>query len=158
MNRADRNKPSIYSEFFVSQLKKIHVIKNWATYGRDLGSKVRFLLKNIVEVSAINWFFLEDVKADETLKIVSYEKNKKKYDRVQDTVLKMEAGHVTFNLDNVFDGNKELSDQINQVMNENWKSVFDELKDGYNDAIKRFTDNIVNRFFAKIADNDIFLD
>lgn len=70
----------------------------------------------------------------------------------------MEAGHVTFNLDNVFDGNKELSDQINQVMNENWKSVFDELKDGYNDAIKRFTDNIVNRFFAKIADNDIFLD
>ncbi|XP_045478090.1 circadian clock-controlled protein daywake-like [Harmonia axyridis] len=101
---------------------------------------------------------LENVKGDEKIKVVTYTKNNLQYIKVNDTVLKMDAGHVTFNLDNVFDGNKQLSDQINQVMNDNWSAVFDEIKDGYNDAIRTFMDHIVNSFFAKFAVSEIFLD
>jgi hypothetical protein len=35
---------------------------------------------------------------------------------------------ISFNFENLFDGNKELGDNTNQVLNDNWKEVFDDVK------------------------------
>jgi uncharacterized protein with ParB-like and HNH nuclease domain len=35
---------------------------------------------------------------------------------------------ISFNFENLFDGNKELGDNTNQVLSDNWKEVFDDVK------------------------------
>lgn len=43
-------------------------------------------------------------------------------------------------LDNLFDGNKELTESVNDVINENWRDLFHSLQDGirqtFYDAVK----------------------
>jgi len=63
---------------------------------------------------------------------------------------------VTFDFKNLFDGNKELGDGMNNVLNENWKEVFNDVKSGYKDAIGAIFIDIGNRIFKKVPLEEIF--
>jgi hypothetical protein len=62
----------------------------------------------------------------------------------------------TFNFENLFDGDKQLGDNINRVINDNWKEVFDDVKDGYIDVVNRILLQLLNNFFSKVSLEEAF--
>jgi len=61
-------------------------------------------------------------------------------------------------LTNLFNGDKALGDNMNLFINENWRDILKELKPSIQDTISQILQNIINRIFAKIPYDDIFLD
>lgn len=61
-------------------------------------------------------------------------------------------------LENLFNGDKALSDNMNLFLNENWKDIFQELRPSIQDAFSQIVDSLINSVFAKIPYSDIYLD
>jgi hypothetical protein len=38
---------------------------------------------------------------------------------------------IQFQIDNIIDGDEEASSRINQLINDNWKDIYDDVKDDY---------------------------
>ncbi|KAK9883569.1 hypothetical protein WA026_001745 [Henosepilachna vigintioctopunctata] len=85
-------------------------------------------------------------------------KKDKEYFKLTNNTLSIDADKVIYNFQNLFDGNEELGKQINQVLNDNSRDVFNELKDSYNRAFGSFTDNIADMFLSQVPADEIFLD
>uniref|UniRef100_A0A1A9VQQ0 Uncharacterized protein n=1 Tax=Glossina austeni TaxID=7395 RepID=A0A1A9VQQ0_GLOAU len=75
--------------------------------------------------------------------------------RANHTFVVLKAMNVSFepknfyiHLDNLFDGNKELTDSVNDVINENWRDIFHSLQDGirqtFYDALKPILSKVFN--------------
>lgn len=81
-----------------------------------------------------------------------FEKNGKTYmklERVILTIPKVEKMNIM--LENLFNGNKELSDQMNVFLNENWADIIKELMPAIEKALELVVKDIGNRLFSKIA-------
>lgn len=63
---------------------------------------------------------------------------------------------VTFNFENLFNGDKRLGDNINKVLNENWKEVYADVESGYKDAIGVIILQLLNSFFSKLSVEEAF--
>lgn len=62
-----------------------------------------------------------------------------------------------FYFDNLFDGkNKELADNVNAVLNENWKELFEEVRPGYEEAYGIIFRNYAEMIFTKVPLDKIF--
>ncbi|XP_063929891.1 protein takeout-like [Zophobas morio] len=59
-------------------------------------------------------------------------------------------GRLYMHLENLFDGNKELGDTLNTVLNENWNSIWDDVRSGWEIFFAETVARIYNRFFAKV--------
>lgn len=59
-------------------------------------------------------------------------------------------------LDNLFNGNKQLGDTMNSFMNENWKELYNELKSGILDALAAVIVNLVNNVFIRVQYEQLF--
>uniref|UniRef100_A0A336LYW3 CSON008368 protein n=1 Tax=Culicoides sonorensis TaxID=179676 RepID=A0A336LYW3_CULSO len=70
----------------------------------------------------------------------------------------MKISKLRIRLDNLFNGNKQLSDTMNQFLNDNWKEIYDELKPGVLDALGQVVVNLVNNVFAKLPYDDLLQD
>lgn len=70
----------------------------------------------------------------------------------------METKKMYINLENLFNGDKALSDNMNLFLNENWQDILQELKPSIQDAFSQIIGSLVNSVFAKVAYSDIFLD
>ncbi|KAJ3618233.1 hypothetical protein MTP99_006254 [Tenebrio molitor] len=70
--------------------------------------------------------------------------------------LKMDPEFVSYNFENLFDGDKQLGDNINRVLNDNWKEVFDEVKNDYIEVINKILVQLFNNFFSKVSLEDAF--
>ncbi|KAF5281665.1 hypothetical protein FQR65_LT14595 [Abscondita terminalis] len=94
-----------------------------------------------------DWFFVAEYQ----------KKNDQQYFTIKsfEVVLRPEKVHYEF--ENLFNGNKALSDQIHGVLNENWKEVFDDVKQGYEELIATVGKSLANQVFSKIPVNKIFL-
>ncbi|XP_037967909.2 circadian clock-controlled protein daywake [Plutella xylostella] len=57
----------------------------------------------------------------------------------------------TFKFQNLFNGNKQLSDATHQFANENWKQIMDDLAPPAVKQIVRTTIRNINKFFAKVT-------
>ncbi|XP_075217824.1 juvenile hormone binding protein 12 [Lycorma delicatula] len=64
---------------------------------------------------------------------------------------------VTFNFENLFNGNKRLGDTMNKFMNDNWQIMFNELKGPFQVAFGEVFKEISNRLFSKIPFDNIFI-
>ncbi|PNF17371.1 hypothetical protein B7P43_G02970 [Cryptotermes secundus] len=62
------------------------------------------------------------------------------------------------NFDNLFNGDKLLSDSTNLVLNENWKQFWAELKPSFEETYAEAFLQLSKTVFGKVAENDIFLD
>ncbi|KAJ3650924.1 hypothetical protein Zmor_016999 [Zophobas morio] len=85
---------------------------------------------------------------------LGYEETKKKgktYVKFVSSEATLEPGLISFNFDNLFDGDKLLGDNVNKLLNENWKEVFEDVKGGYVDLIRQVFTSIVNSLFSKVS-------
>lgn len=65
---------------------------------------------------------------------------------------------MTFKFDNLFNGDKKLGDEINKVLNENWESLFNDVKAGYDESFALIFKDLANRVFNRVPFNEIFID
>jgi Haemolymph juvenile hormone binding protein (JHBP) len=61
-------------------------------------------------------------------------------------------------MDNLFNGDKALGDNMNMFMNENWQDILNELKPAFSEAIGQILENIINNVFSKFAYSEAWLD
>ncbi|XP_044260730.1 protein takeout-like isoform X2 [Tribolium madens] len=85
-----------------------------------------------------------------------YTRGGRKYYRVVRNRLVMEPELIKFKFDNLFNGDKELGDKINQVFNDNSKEVFGDVKSSYEEAFGQIFTNIFNRLLARVSIVDLF--
>ncbi|KAJ3651687.1 hypothetical protein Zmor_017709 [Zophobas morio] len=97
-----------------------------------------------------------NLKANMTAHYEEKKKNGKTYIKVVSAPLKMIPGLIQFQHDNLFDGDKTLGDNINQVMNDNWQAVYKDIEDGYTQVVQKITVNLFNNFFSKLSLEEAF--
>lgn len=68
----------------------------------------------------------------------------------------MDPKSIKFNFENLFDGDKALGDNINHVVNDNWKDVFLDVKSSYEEAFAKIFFAIFSNFLAKVPISEIF--
>lgn len=55
---------------------------------------------------------------------------------------------LTMNIENLFNGDKALGDNMNQVLNENWKDLYQEIRPQFSKAFGGIIRKIFNQVFA----------
>ncbi|XP_065170730.1 protein takeout-like [Atheta coriaria] len=66
------------------------------------------------------------------------------------------AGKISLQLDNLFNGDKALGEQVNAFLNENWKEIEDILRPSITETVKSIIDVIFNSITNNVALEDLF--
>ncbi|XP_002032522.2 protein takeout [Drosophila sechellia] len=85
-----------------------------------------------------------------------FEKDGVKYMRLKDYRVSFDPKRVYMNFENLFN-DKTLSDGMNRFLNENWETVFNELKVGYAKSFGIIFRELSNKLFEKVPFDNIFL-
>jgi hypothetical protein len=101
-------------------------------------------------------YFAENLKVTVLFDYQEKVKKGKTFINIVSSNLKMDPEFVSYNFENLFDGDKQLGDNINRVLNDNWKEVFDEVKNDYIEVINKILVQLFNNFFAKVSLEDAF--
>lgn len=59
-------------------------------------------------------------------------------------------------MDNLYNGDRALGESTNLFLNENWKEIFDELKQSIFDAFTLIVQNLLNNVFNKVPYAELF--
>lgn len=86
-----------------------------------------------------------------------FEKDGEKYFRIKEYKIKFEPRLVMMNFTNLFNGDKQLGNNMNSFLNENWQVVFDELKSGYEESFSKVFKSFANQLFTQVPVDKIFL-
>lgn len=78
-----------------------------------------------------------------------FTKNSKTYFNVKDFFVDFKIGHATIQLDDLFNGDKELGEAMNLFLNDNWKTVASELKPVVEDTIAGIFKKLSNKIYHK---------
>ncbi|CRK98039.1 CLUMA_CG011408, isoform A [Clunio marinus] len=93
---------------------------------------------------------LENVDFHMKLLMKSVERNGKIFMQIDKTKFNFETTRIYFYFTNLFNGNKELGDNMNSFLNENWKDILREMKasiiDGFGSVFKAIFSNVLNNF------------
>ncbi|KAL3271583.1 hypothetical protein HHI36_022058 [Cryptolaemus montrouzieri] len=100
---------------------------------------------------------LDNAKPNYQAKFDIVTKRGKKFIKIKNQNYSVNAGFAKYHFGNFFNGNQMLGDEINKVLNDNWKEIYDEVIPGYEAAIGILLTNIANRFFLKVPLSEIFL-
>lgn len=65
---------------------------------------------------------------------------------------------MTFKFDNLFNGDQRLGDEINKVLNENWETLFNDVKPSYDESFALIFKDLTNRVFNRVPFNEIFVE
>lgn len=103
-----------------------------------------------------------DLVFDNTKLVIKYkpkviEKNGKEYVKAERFQLDFDTTRMHTKLDNLFNGDKALGENMNLFLNENWRDIFDELKPAITFAVEEILKGIINRIFVRLPYSDIFL-
>ncbi|KYB26933.1 protein takeout [Tribolium castaneum] len=101
---------------------------------------------------------LEKVRILVKYNVEEYEKKGKKHFNVTHIELKMIPERVHFDLENLFNGDKKLSEHVLNVLNDNWREVYNDAKSSYEDAFGQITKDIFNKVLARVSISDMFGD
>ena len=88
---------------------------------------------------------LDNLNLHLTFSLKEYEKNGKSHYKVVDNKFILLQQSIKFQMDNLFDEDKALGDNFNQVLNNNWSEVFANVKPNSEEAFWKI--------FAGIFDN-----
>lgn len=101
---------------------------------------------------------IDQTKPQGTLsfKVNLYMKNNKHYLRASDGDLKITCEHAKYQFDNLFNGNQQLSKNIHDVVNENWKAVYDDVIEGYCKGYIVAIQDVINKLLGKIPTSEMF--
>ena len=84
------------------------------------------------------------------------EKKGKEYYQVDKIKLDLKTKKFGMQYENLFNGNKQLGDQVNTFLNENWEEIWKEMVTSIEDIFEQIFKNILNRFFNKIPYRELF--
>ncbi|KAH8267647.1 hypothetical protein KR018_012371, partial [Drosophila ironensis] len=79
------------------------------------------------------------------------------YADVVDVRVDVSPSHVTYHLEGLFNGQKELSDNMHVLLNENWQDIFNELKPGISEAFGLIAKAVLGRIFGKHPLEQLFV-
>ncbi|KAG5683836.1 hypothetical protein PVAND_013099 [Polypedilum vanderplanki] len=85
-----------------------------------------------------------------------FEKNQNTFVELHSLTIKLKPKHVSYNFENLFKNNKELSRTLNDFMNEQWELVTENLIPGYEENFGRLFMKIANKIFTNVPTNEIF--
>lgn len=84
-------------------------------------------------------------------------KHGKDYIQTEKFKLDFETTKLALHFSNLFNGDKALGDNMNLFLNENWKDILGELKPSISSALEQIFEIIINRIFAKVPYDELFL-
>ncbi|KAK4878718.1 hypothetical protein RN001_011224 [Aquatica leii] len=87
----------------------------------------------------------------------SFTKKQKKYVEITELKISLNPSKVEFDFRNLFNGDVRLGTEMNKLLNDNWKDVYDDVKHGYEDAIGAVFQNLANLIFKRVPFDNIFL-
>lgn len=76
---------------------------------------------------------------------------------VDNVKVDVSPSHVTYHLEGLFNGQKELSDNMHALINENWQEIFNELKPGIGEAFGLITKAVLSKVFGKYPLEQLFI-
>ncbi|ALC46906.1 CG11854, partial [Drosophila busckii] len=77
---------------------------------------------------------------------------------VQDVIMQVDPQKVHYSMENLFNGQKDLSDNLHALINDNWKDIFNELKDDIGGGMGKIFKALLNRAFSKLPLEEVFTD
>ncbi|XP_013110922.1 protein takeout [Stomoxys calcitrans] len=82
--------------------------------------------------------------------------NGKNYLKPIKLIATLEPKEVVVQMENLINGNKELSDSVNAIINENWRDIWEELRDGTNNVISQLYFTIIGNVLNVLSYDDFF--
>lgn len=101
---------------------------------------------------------LDNLKINIKYTLRSTVKNNKVYVQTTKFRFTFDTERLHMYLENLFNGDKALSDNMNLFLNENWQDIFQELKPSIEDAFSQIVNSLLNSVFAKVPYSDFYLD
>ena len=83
-------------------------------------------------------------------------RNSKTYYTTASTEMQSDVEHSHFQFDNLFNGNKELGDNVNLGLNDNWRQVVDELHPEYNEIVRQILTGMIEKVWTKVSLEEMF--
>ncbi|KAB0792592.1 hypothetical protein PPYR_14551 [Photinus pyralis] len=84
-----------------------------------------------------------------------FEKKGVKYAEISDIKVHLGGDKVEFDFKNLFNGDPRLGPEMNRILNENWKEIFDDVKYAYDEAFGAIFKNIVNLIVRKVPYDEL---
>lgn len=85
-----------------------------------------------------------------------YEQDGGMYLKVNNLKLNVKPERMQFQLDNLFNGNKEMENKMNGYFNENWQTIHNELCGSSHLIFAKIYENILNTIFSRSPYKDFF--
>nr|XP_023017740.1 protein takeout-like [Leptinotarsa decemlineata] len=131
---------------FTAVLPELKQIANYNIKGRLLvfpifgNGKCRITQSNVTVIHTLQFENLDDGH----LILKSYD-------------VSVKPKNMKFEFENLFNGNKLLSDRIHGVVNDNWEAIWADSKKDFDEAYGRIFYGFASEFFQKIPAADVFL-
>ncbi|XP_057657191.1 circadian clock-controlled protein daywake-like [Diorhabda carinulata] len=90
--------------------------------------------------------------------IISKYKGDDYFDLTEKDTLDFDLKNMKIKLNNLFDGDKKLGDQMNKFLNENWKEVLSEFGPAISGTVRSIGRSIASAIFKKIPYHELVLD
>ncbi|XP_073983828.1 protein takeout-like [Rhodnius prolixus] len=104
-----------------------------------------------------SWSNYTDVNIKATLKGEPEAKGGKTFFKIKEFKFDLNVGRAIIHLNNLFNGNKELGDAMNNFMIENWEVVYKELKPVVNEAVSAILLDVAQKVFNRFPMDELFL-
>ncbi|XP_018572588.1 protein takeout-like [Anoplophora glabripennis] len=92
-----------------------------------------------------------------TIKFQEDTKDNKSYFIITSYNLSVITSKIHFYYDNLFNSDKQLSEKIHKILNENWKGAFGDVKEGVQTAYAHIFKNVAIGLFNRVPVEEIFL-
>ncbi|XP_066255637.1 protein takeout-like [Euwallacea similis] len=122
----------------------------------EYAMKGRVLLLPVVGQGACN-ITLQNMKIHHVMSFDYVERKGKTYMKVSDITVSLNPEKIGFKFNNLFNRQKELGENINNVLNDNSAEVFNDVREGYEKSFGLIFKDLANRILLKVPVKDIFL-
>ena len=98
------------------------------------------------------------MNSDSLIKFVSklVTRNGKEYLQVEKIKVTLKPERFWMNMDNLFDGNQVLGNQVNQFANENWSLIFEQIHPSISESFQEIYKAVLNNVFATMPYREMF--
>ncbi|XP_019894009.2 protein takeout-like [Musca domestica] len=84
------------------------------------------------------------------------EKDGETYMTIKDMQLDAEPKHMTYKVENLFNGDKTLGDNMNLFLNENWNDIYQEVRTSLAEGFSAIYGDVINDVFSKYSYEKFF--
>lgn len=106
--------------------------------------------------SGDSWNNYTDVTATGSLIGHKESRDGKEYMKLDQFKFSIEVAHADIRFNKLFNGNKELGDAMNKVLNTNWETVFKELKPVVDEAFTAILTDVARKVFDSFPFAELF--